>query len=188
VTDAPIAQTIHPGNGVPAGWRRELIAEWMTANGVDADNVSADHPITVLTVPYRNSTADGEGPWLIQVIAFTQYYRRPDGTREHDLISQRPVSFQRTVPLTVPFPTDPKTDGEDRGQADRQAAQEAPEVQVRPAGEAPVSDRYEIKGQERTGEGRAKRIEGHPEDHPRQGHQALSEPEEDRREEEVGNQ
>ena len=116
MTDAPIAQAIHPGSGPPAGWRVQLIAQWLAAHGVNADQVAADDPITVLTVPipFRPANADGEGPWLVQVIAFSEYFTNADGKRELNLITRKPVVFQRTVPLHTPFPTDPATDGEDR--------------------------------------------------------------------------
>lgn len=139
MTDAPIAQTIHSGGGSPAEWRRGLIALWLAAHGVNADQVSADDPITVLTVPipFRPDGAHGEGPWLIQVIAFSQYFTNADGKRELNLITRKPVVFQRTVPLHTPFPTDPTTDGGDRGQDDREEAQQAAE---------PEEDRQEEVG------------------------------------------
>lgn len=82
MTDAPIAQTIHPGSGPPAGWRVQLIGLWLAAHGVNADEVSADDPITVLTVPFRPPETAGEEPWLIQVICFSQYFTNADGKRE----------------------------------------------------------------------------------------------------------
>ena len=112
---APIALTIHPGGGPPPTWRRSLIAEWLTANGINPTHVAADDPITVLTVPFRPPDADSEDPWLIQVIVFRQYYANAEGTYEQNLISRKAVTFQRTVPLTVPFPGEPTTTAEGTG-------------------------------------------------------------------------
>jgi hypothetical protein len=104
VTDVPIAFTVHPGNGLPPAWRREMIVDWLAANGVNADRVAAEYPVTILTVPYRPD-ADTEGPWLIQVIVLTEYYVNPAGAREQNLITREPVTLQRTIPLRTPFPT-----------------------------------------------------------------------------------
>lgn len=109
MTDAPIAQRIHEGHGLPPAWRRKLIAEWLAAHDINPEHVSANEPITVLTVPDR-PPVDGEGPWPIQVIAFHQMYVRPDGAREVNFLTCKPVTFQRTVPLRVPFPASPTTD------------------------------------------------------------------------------
>lgn len=104
---APIAYTVHDGHGVPPAWRRKLIAAWLTANDINPDDVAAFHPVSVLTVPFRPAeTADDGEPWLVQVIVLHQYYTRPDGAKEPNLITRRPVTFQRTVPLKVPFPAD----------------------------------------------------------------------------------
>ncbi|MFF1358753.1 hypothetical protein [Streptomyces sp. NPDC058297] len=179
----PIAVTVHNGRGVPPAWRRDLIAEWLTANGIDPADVHAEAPISILTVPYTPSSEDGS--WFLKVIVFTQLYVNADGAKEINFLTHEPVAFQRTVPLRTPFPADPTTDGEAHGQADSQAAQEAPEEVVRPARQAPLSDRYEGQSQERPREGSAERIEVDPEDHPSEGHKAVPEPEEDRRQEEV---
>jgi hypothetical protein len=109
VTDAPIAYTVHDGRGTPPKWRLKLIAAWLTANDVDPGNVSADHPITVLTVPFRPEEAADGGPWQIQVIALHQHFVRPDGKKEQNLLTRRPVDFQRTIPLKVAFPPEPTT-------------------------------------------------------------------------------
>jgi hypothetical protein len=104
---APIAYTVHDGHGVPPAWRRKLIAAWLTANDVNPDDVSASYPVTVLTVPFRPSEAADDGePWMLQVIVLHQYYTRADGAKEQNLITRKPVVFQRTVPLKVPFPPD----------------------------------------------------------------------------------
>jgi hypothetical protein len=112
---APIAYTVHDGRGVPATWRRDLIAEWLTANGINPDHVHADDPIRVLTVPYRPPETADDGAWLIQVIVLTELYTGPDGTREVNLITGKPVACQRTVPLRVPFPTDPMASSTQEG-------------------------------------------------------------------------
>lgn len=186
---APVACTVHDGHGMPPAWRRKLIAAWLTANDVTPENVSADHPISVLTVPFRpEETADG-GPWMLQVIVLNQYYVNANGSKEQNLITRKPVTYQRTVPLKVPFPADTPSgdEGATRGQADQQAAQEASQEQVRPARSAPLPDRHKGEGSQRTRQGSAERIEVDAEDHPRPRHEAVPEPEEDRRrpEEEV---
>lgn len=117
---APVAQTVHPGNGVPPEWRRSLIAEWLTANGINPEDVSADDPITILAVPHAPAAPDG---WLLQVIVFTQYHRSAEGAHEQNLITRRLVSFQRTVPLKVPFPPEPSTGDEDRGREKKDGEQ-----------------------------------------------------------------
>lgn len=122
---APTAYTAHDGHGTPPPWRRQLIAAWLTANDVDPDLVSAAHPVTVLTVPFRPAhTADQGEPWQVQVIVLHQYYANPDGVKEQNLITRKPVTFQRTVPLKVPFPADTTDEGTTRGEAEGQAAQE----------------------------------------------------------------
>ena len=188
---APIAFTVHDGHGNPPAWRRKLIAAWLTSNDINPDLVSAAHPVSVLTVPFRPADAtEGQGPWLIQVIVLHQYYVRESSAKEQNLITRAPVTFQRTVPLKVPFPADSTIaeEGPRHGEADRQAAQEATQEQVRPARNAPVPDRYESAGQERARQGRAERVEGAAEDHSRSGDEAVAQLEEDRRrpEEEVG--
>lgn len=120
MTDAPIALTVHDGHSTLPIPQQQLVVGWLAAHGIDADQVSADHVITVLTVPYRPPADDGT-PWLIQIIVFHQMYVGPDGARELDLLSRKPVAFQRTVPLTVPFPTAQATDAGDRRQDDGRA-------------------------------------------------------------------
>lgn len=176
---APLAYTIHPGGCVPDGAAQQIIAEWLPANGVNPNLVSADDPITVLPVPYGG--AEDGAPWMIQVIVFSQFHVDHTGAKERNLITRRPVTFQRTVPLRVPFPTAPVTDGEDRGQTDREAAQQDPQVEVRDAGEEGVSDRHKGKSPQRAGQGEPVRNEGTAEEGSGRRYQALSEPEEDRR-------
>jgi hypothetical protein len=188
VTDAP-AFTVHDGNSRLPNWRRQLIAAWLTANDVVPSDVSADHPITILTVPFRPpETADDGGPWLVQVIVLHQYFTRADGTKEQNLLTRRAVTFQRTVPLKTTFPADPTTDGEDHGQADRQEPEEAPEEVVRPARKAGLSDPRQGPRPSSTVSGQAARDEGAAEEGPRRGDKAVPGHEEDRRkpEEEVG--
>ena len=179
----PIAYTVHDGHGTPPAWRRQLIAAWLTANDIDPGLVSASHPVSVLTAPFRTEETAGDGePWMIQVIVLHQYYARADGVKEQNLITRKPVTFQRTVPLKVPFPADPTADeGARHGEAEGQAAQEAPQEVVRPAGEEGVS--HPRQGAREGGplEGQAARNEGAAEKGPRRGHQAVPESEEDRR-------
>jgi hypothetical protein len=181
VTDAPIALTAHDGRSQMPEWRQRLLGDWLTANRTNPGQISSEHPIQVLTVPYE--PPDGGTGWLIQIIVFHQFYVGPDGAREQDLLTRKLVTFQRTVPLIVPFPTAPATDGEDHGQADGQAPQEAAEEVVRPPREAQIPHTGQGSCEERTGEGSTERIEGNPEENPGQGHQAVPEPEEDRQEE-----
>lgn len=200
MTGRPVAQTLHTGSGIPAEERRQSLVGWLTANGINPDLVAVNSPITVLTVPFRPES-DTE-PWLVQVIVFTQYHVNPDGTREQNLITREAVTFQRTVPLTVPFPADPATadegtrDGEepqveaveeDQRPPQHQGGPEADEQQaVRPAETEEVQDRRSSSRKERTGEGGAERIEGDSEEDPRQGHEAVPQPEEVQRQKEVG--
>jgi hypothetical protein len=188
------AQTVHPGHGVPVESTRRRINTWLEANGIDPRLVLAERPIYVLAV--ANGTIQGGLPWLIDVIVFHQYYEHPDGTRELDFITHEAVSFQRTVPLRVPFPTDPTTgdegasDGkeqkveaaeEDERSPQHQGGPEEDEQQeLRPAEAEEVSNRRPRPCQERTDQGSSERIEEHPEDDPSEGHQALPQPEEDR--------
>jgi hypothetical protein len=181
------AQTVHPGNGVPREATRQRINAWLEANGIDPCHVVADRPIYVLAV--ANGTIQGGVPWLTDVIVFHQYYEHPDGTRELNFITREAVSFQRTVPLQTPFPTDPVTDDEGArdGEADQQAAEEASEVQVRVAREEGVSRGHQGQGPERVGQGESARIEGAAEEGSSRRDQAVPQPEEDRsQEEEVG--
>jgi len=126
---APIAYAVHPGGDIPTGQHQQTLAAWLTANGINPNLVAAANPITVLPIPYEAQGDDG--PWMVQVIVFSQFYMREDGTKEHNLITRQPVTFQRTVLLRVPFPTGPTADGEDHGRTGRQAAQEAPSEEDR---------------------------------------------------------
>jgi len=180
VTDAPIAQAVHSG-GVPAGPKQQTLAAWLTANGINPNLVAAADPILVLPIPYE--ATDDDGPWMVQVIVFSQFYMRDDGTKEHNLLTRQPVTFQRTVPLRAPFPTETTTDGEDHGQTDRQAAQEAPQELIRDPQQAQVSDPRQGPRPERPGEGQAVRNEGAAEESPRRRDEAVPQPEEDRQEE-----
>lgn len=181
------AQTVHPGYGRPSETTRRRINAWLEANGIDPRLVLADRPIYVLAV--ANGTIQGGLPWLIDVVVFHQYFEHPDGTRELNFITREAVSFQRTVPLQVPFPTDTATDDEGAhdGEADQQAAEEAAEVQVRAAREEGVSRGHEGESEERVGQGESARNEGPAEEGSRRRDQAVPQPEEVRRaEEEVG--
>jgi hypothetical protein len=104
VTDAPIALTVHNGHSAIPEEQQRLIGQWLAANRINPDQVSAGHPITVLTVPHQPPTYDGT-QWLLQIIVFHQFYVGPDGAREIDFLTRQPVCFQRTVPLTVAYPT-----------------------------------------------------------------------------------
>lgn len=176
----PDAQSVHIGHGLPDWPRLKRIQEWLKENGIDPRLVAVNRPVYVLPVP--NGTIEGGVPWLIDVIIFHEYYENPDGHREQNFITNEAVMFQRTVPLQVPFPADPATadEGTSHGEADRQAAQKAPEVQVRPSRSTPVPDRHKGQISQRPGSGSSERIEGDSEDHPSQGDQAVPEPEEDR--------
>ncbi|WP_193483277.1 hypothetical protein, partial [Streptomyces violaceus] len=180
---APTAFTVHDGHGRPPKWRRQLIAAWLTANDVNPDNVSADHAITVLTVPFRpEETADG-GPWMLQVIVLHQYHVNANGSKEQNLITRKPVTFQRTVPLKVAFPPEPATvdEGSRHGQAESEAAEEAPEEVVRHPEQAQVSDPRQGARQKCAGQGQTVRNESAAEEGPCSGDEAIPEPEEDRR-------
>lgn len=166
----PQAQMIHHGPGIPADPLRQRICDWLTANGINPSRVKPE-PIYVLTIPHPNSTINGGQPHLIDVIVFTQYYDA-DGRREMNLLTKDAVTFQRTVPLQVPFPTDPTTDGEADGEGqevepveegqrspEHEGGPEADEQQaVRPAEAEEVQDRRPGPREERTGEGVAARI------------------------------
>jgi hypothetical protein len=183
VTDAPIAQAIHPGTGTPPAWRVDLIALWLKAHGINPEQVSADDPITVLTVPMRPAADDSDGPWLIQVIVFSQYFTNPDGKREMNFLTGKPAVCQRTVPLHTPFPAVPTTDGEDRGQADREETQEPAQILVRHQGEEGVPDRHEGQSEERPGAGQTAWNESTAKGRTGRSDQEVSQPEEDRQEE-----
>lgn len=187
MTDDPIAYAVHDGSGMPPEWRRQLIAAWLTANDVDPADVSPHHPISILTVPFRSEDAAGGGPWLIQVIYLTQYFTGDGGKKEQNLITRKPVTFPRTVPLKVTFPPASITaaEGTTHGEAEGQAAQEAPQEVVRPAREAEVPHTGQGACEERSVQGSAERIEGHPEEDPRQGHEEVPQPEEVGSEEET---
>jgi hypothetical protein len=182
----PNTQTIHGGYRAPDEEHRERIAAWLEANGIDPCQVCATRPVYVLAVP--NGTMMAGRPWIIDVIVFHQYYENPDGRRERNLISGEAVAFQRTVPLNVPFPDGPTTDGEAHGEADQQAAQQAPQVQVRDARKAGVPHRHEGEGSQRPRQGQSVRNEGSTEEGSSRSDEALSQSEEDRRQEEVGDQ
>jgi hypothetical protein len=187
----PIAFIVWDGHGRLPAWRRKLIAAWLTANDINPDDACADRAITILTVPFRPAEAAGDGePWLIPVITLHQYYVNRHGAKEQNLITRQPVTFQRTVPLKVPFPADTPTadEGARDGEAEGQAAQEAPQEVVRPAREAQISHTGQVACQERPGEGLTERIEGNSEEDPRQDHEEVPKPEEVQRrpEEEVG--
>ncbi|MGW2384409.1 hypothetical protein [Streptomyces sp. NPDC001658] len=132
MTTAPIAQTIHPGGSIPDPDRQDVLGPWLRANGINPRSVAAVEPITVLPVPHE---ADG-GNWMIQVIVFSQFHELPDGTHDQNLITRQPVKFQRTVPLRVPFPTDPapKEKGEEERDAD-EAEEGEPEAEPEPSGD-----------------------------------------------------
>lgn len=198
MTDAP-AYTVHDGNSRLPEWRRKLIAAWLTANDIAPADVSADHPITILTVPFRPpETADDGGPWLVQVIVLHQYFTHADGTKEQNLLTRRAVTFQRTVPLKTPFPTDPTTD--DEGTSDGQEPeveaveedQRPPKHQGGPEGDeqqavcvAPseeVQNRRSSSRSERSSEGLGSRIAGAEEGREEGGGAQVPQPEE----EEVG--
>jgi hypothetical protein len=190
VTDAPIAFTVYDGHGRLPTWRRKLIAAWLTANDINPDDASADHAITILTVPFRPpEAADEREPWMVQVIALHQYYVNRHGAKEQNLITRKPVTFQRTVPLKVPFPADPTADeGPRHGEAQGQAAQKAPQEVIRPARQAGLSHPRQGPCESRPVQGQAARNEGTAEEGPRRSDEAVSRPEEVRRrpEEEVG--
>lgn len=184
MTDAPIAEIIHPGGHAPTGWKQQALAEWLPANGINPNVVSADAPILVVPIPLPPS--GNEGPWMIRVIVFEQYYVGEIGAKETNMITGRAVTFQRTVPLRFPFPTDPTTGGEDHGQADLQAAQQAPEEQVRDARQEGVPDPGQGPRESSAIPGQAARDEGTAEEGPGRSDEAVSEPQEDRTQEEVG--
>ncbi|MFK8851251.1 hypothetical protein [Streptomyces sp. Ac-502] len=85
---------------------RQKICTWLTANGIDPNNV-APAPIYVLSVPRLHTATSGEEAWTIDVIVFTEYYRNSDGTREVNFLTGEPVTCQRTVPLQHPWDPTP---------------------------------------------------------------------------------
>jgi hypothetical protein len=171
-----MAYTVHDGHGTPPTWRQKLIAAWLTANDVDPNVVSAAHPVTVLMVPFRPADEPDGPPWMIQVIVLHQYYVRADGAKETDLILRRPVVFQRTVPLKVPFPADtpPGDEGAARGEEpqvqpveeDQRPPQHQERTQgdeqqaIRPAQAEEVPHRRSGARPQRPGEGVGSRIAG----------------------------
>ena len=71
--------------------RAEEISAWVTANGVDPDDVSTDHDLTVEAGPnYR-------------VIRYRAYLRALDGCKYH-VDGVGPATEERTVPLVVEPP------------------------------------------------------------------------------------
>lgn len=133
MTVAPIAQTVHDGSGSPPEWRRQLIADWLAVHGVRAKDVSADHPILVLNLPYQDSAqaAAHDEPWIIQVISFVRYIRNDDDRVAAHPTTGRPLTVQCTTPLKTPFPADPTT--ADEGTADGQE----PQVEAVEEGQCP---------------------------------------------------
>lgn len=130
MTNAPIALRIHDGHGPVPDEVLPLVAHWLRANRINPDQVSVQHPITVLTVPYASDTE--EAGWLLQIIVFHQFYVGPDGAREDNLLTHRPVTFERTVPLTVAFPNSPAADPDDTAQDPTDDATPAPEPEPVP--------------------------------------------------------
>lgn len=109
----PDAQTVHPGHAVPDQDLRQRICAWLESNGITPGDVVASRPVYVLAV--ANGTIQGCLPLLIDVIVFHEFYRNADGARERNFINGDAVMFQRTVPLQVPFPTDPATEDDQEG-------------------------------------------------------------------------
>lgn len=124
------AQTVHAGYGVPFEPVRQRINTWLEANGIEPRLAAANRPIYVLAVAH--GTIQGGVPWLVDVIVFHQYYEHPDGRREENFITREAVSFQRTVPLQVPFPTDPATDDEGASDGEEQEVEAAEEDERAP--------------------------------------------------------
>ena len=187
---------VHSG-GTLTGERRERIQQWLRANGIDPSPVSTTAPVFVLAVPDLGSFYPDTGPWLIQVIVFTQFHVNPNGSKEINYLTRDPVRYQRTVPLRVPFPTDDATGGEAHGQEQKvetvEEGERPPEHQGRPE----ADEREELRtaeGQEvqtgrssscseRVGEGGATRHGAAEEGSPRSSGPQVSLPEEDRKEE-----
>ncbi|NUS82792.1 MAG: hypothetical protein HOY75_08560 [Streptomyces sp.] len=103
---APLAVTVHDGYGPLPEHIEQLVIHWLRANRINPAQISIQHPILILPVPVPAS--DGGASYLIQVIAFHQFYVGPDGDNENNLLTHRPVVFQRTVPLIVALPDLPK--------------------------------------------------------------------------------
>ncbi|MCI3279095.1 hypothetical protein [Streptomyces cylindrosporus] len=122
MTDAPLAYTVHPGGPLASEELQHALTQWLRANGINPSLVSVDAPISVLPLPHPGP--DGQ-TWLIQVIVLEQFHIDHLGAKEINLITGRPVTFQRTIPLTVPFPNQPATGAEhqtDGGPAGSQSA------------------------------------------------------------------
>lgn len=89
----------------PEGETRSLIRDWLTANGVDPQDV-ASPAITLEFVPRcAGSVTDcqdvSSAPWWI---ALTQRYRNAAGDLEVNALTNAPADVQRTIPLTVAPP------------------------------------------------------------------------------------
>ncbi|GHJ34360.1 hypothetical protein TPA0910_87930 [Streptomyces hygroscopicus subsp. sporocinereus] len=154
----------------------------------------AERPIYVLAV--ANGTIQGGVPWMIDVIVFHQYYEHPDGTRELNFITREAIAFQRTVPLQIPFPTDPTTDDEGASDGEEQEVRTVEEDERSPQHEdGPEEDEQqavraareeEIPGgrpasrSQRAGAGIAAWLTGREEGRSRGGAPEVPEPEEDR--------
>lgn len=182
----PDAQSVHIGHGLPDWPRLKRIQEWLRVNGIDPRLVAVNRPVYVL--PVQNGTIEGGVPWLIDVIVFHEYYENSDGHRERNFFTNEAVMFQRTVPLTVPFPADPTTDGEDHGEVVREEAEQAAEEGVRDPQQTQIPHTRQSAREERSGQGLGPRNEGAEEGRSSSRHEAVPEPEEDRRrpQEEVG--
>lgn len=196
MTDAPTAYTVHDGRSRLPNWRRQLIAAWLTANDIRPEDVSADHAISVLTVPFRpEDLTDDGGPWLIQVIVLHQYYTRADGAKEQDLITRKAVTFQRTVPLKTPFPAEPATADEGARHGEEPQVEAVEEDQrppqheggpqgdeqqaVRSAEAEALQDRRSSSCPERTGQGVGSRIASAEEGRQEGRGSQVSQPEEE---------
>ena len=78
---------MHVGQG-----RAEEISGWVAANGIDPDDVSTDHDLTVEDGPnYR-------------VIRYRAYLRALDGAKYVDELAGGAAVEERTVPLVVEPP------------------------------------------------------------------------------------
>jgi hypothetical protein len=73
--------------------RAEEISAWVAANGIDPDDASTDHDLTVEDGP------DG------RMIRYRAYLRTLDGAKYH-VDGVGPASEERTTPLTVEPPDD----------------------------------------------------------------------------------
>lgn len=118
-TNAPLAYTAHPGGAIPPA-----LTPWLTANGINPALVDVGDPIVVLLAPY-SASPDGQ-QLLMHVIVFSQYHVDPSGTPERNLLTLRPVTFQRTIPLQVPLPHETPAD---QAPEDAEAAGETVQAQ-----------------------------------------------------------